>query len=150
CLAYLSVPVVSFSLPRAGDHVDAGAAAAAGEVATRVRVLKEQYFSLNGHPAGDLPFKLRQALRVYYNDLIGNLIEAMREAFEQQRALPRLNRPIPLVLAGGSVLPPGFRDRFEQALRSSDFPLRVAEVRLASDPLHATAKGALVAALADM
>jgi hypothetical protein len=54
------------------------------------------------------------------------------------------------VLAGGSVLPPGFRERFEQALRTVDFPLRVSEVRLASDPLDATAKGALVAALADM
>jgi hypothetical protein len=150
CLAYLSVPVVTFSLPRAGDHVDRGAAGAAGEVATRVRVLKEQYFSLNGHAPEQLPAKLRQALRVYYDDLIHSLIAAMQEAFEEQRALPRLNRPLPLVLAGGSVLPPGFRERFEQALRAADFPLRVSEVRLASDPLHATAKGALVAALADM
>ncbi|MCS7316324.1 MAG: cell division protein FtsA [Bryobacterales bacterium] len=150
CLAYLSVPVVSFSLPKAGDHVDAGAAAAAGEVATRVRVLKEQYFSLNGLSSDRLPGKLRQALRVFYDDLIRGVIEAMQEAFEQQRALPRLNRPLPLVLAGGTALVPGFRDRFEHALRQTDFPLRVSEIRLAADPLHAPAKGALVAALADM
>lgn len=151
CLAYLSVPVVSFSLPKAGDQVDARAANAAGEVATRVRVLKEQYFSMNGRPeAGWLPGKLRQALRVYYDDLIRSLIEAMREAFQQQRALPRLGRPIPLVLAGGSALPAGFRDRFEQVLRQTDFPLAVSEVRLAADPLNSTAKGALVAALANM
>jgi len=149
CLAYLSVPVVSFSLPKAGDHVDAGAAAAASEVATRVRVLKERYFSLNGHRDEALPAKLRQALRVYYDDLIQSLIEAMQKAFAEQRSLPRLNRPLPLVLAGGSVLPAGFRERFEQALRRSDFPFAVSEVRLASDPLHATAKGALVAALAE-
>ncbi len=150
CLAYLSVPVVSFSLPKGGDHIDSRAAAAAGEVATRVRVLKEQYFSLNGHAAESLPAKLRQALRVYYDDLIRSVIQAMGEAFEQQRALPRLNRPLPLVLAGGTALAPGFREHFERALRESDFPLRVSEVRLAADPLHATAKGALVAALADM
>ncbi len=151
CLAYLSVPVVSFSLPKAGDQVDARAAAAAGEVATRVRVLKEQFFSLNGRPeGGSLPGKLRQALQIYYDDLIRSLIEAMKQAFEQQRALPRLGRPIPLVLAGGSALPAGFRDRFEQALRQSDFPLTVSEVRMASDPLNCTAKGALVAALANM
>ncbi len=151
CLAYLSVPVVSFSLPTAGDRVDAEAARVAGEVATRVRVLKEQYFTLNGQPDADaLPGKLRQALRVYYDDLIGSLVQAMTEAFEQQRDLPRLGRPIPVVLAGGSALPAGFRERFEQALRRSNFPLAVSEVRLASDPLHATAKGALVAALADM
>jgi len=151
CLAYLSVPVVSFSLPKAGDQIDARAAAAAGEVATRVRVLKEQFFSLNGRAeAGSLPGKLRQALRIYYDELIGSLIEAMKEAFEQQRALPRLGRPIPLVLAGGSALPAGFRERFEQALRQSDFPLAVSEIRMASDPLNCTAKGTLVAALANM
>ena len=150
CLAYLSVPVVSFSLPRAGDQVDAGAARAANEVATRVRLLKEQYFSLNGqHGATTLPPKLNQALKVYYEDLIQALVQAMREAF-QQRSLPRIDRPIPLVLAGGSTLPTGFRERFEQAIRQTDFPLHISQVRLASEPLHATAKGALVAALADM
>lgn len=150
CLAYLSVPVVSFSLPKAGDHVDTGAATAAGEVTTRVRVLKEQYFSLNGQSPDALPGKLRQALRVYYEDVIRGVVETMRDAFQEQRALPRLNRPLPLVLAGGTALAPGFRDRFERALRDTDFPLRISEVRLAADPLHATAKGALVAALADM
>jgi hypothetical protein len=54
------------------------------------------------------------------------------------------------VLSGGTALPQGFRDRFEKVLRESDFQLQVSEVRMASDPLHTTAKGALVAALTDM
>ena len=56
---------------------------------------------------------------------------------------------VPLVLAGGSALPRGFRDRFEKALRETDFPISLSEVRVAESPLNATAKGALVAALAD-
>jgi hypothetical protein len=64
--------------------------------------------------------------------------------------MPKVGRPLPLVLSGGTALPQGFRDRFEKVLRESDFQLQVSEVRMASDPLHTTAKGALVAALTDM
>src|ERR1700676_769876 len=49
CFAYLSVPVVSFSIPKAGDFIDANAASVTGERANRVRILKEQSFYLNGH-----------------------------------------------------------------------------------------------------
>ena len=40
-------------------------------------------------------------------------------------------------------------DRFIAALRTRDFPLRVSEVRLSSDPLNSTARGALMAGLAN-
>jgi hypothetical protein len=46
-------------------------------------------------------------------------------------------------------LPKGFRDRFEQIFRETSFPLQISEIRLAADPLYATAKGALVAALSE-
>lgn len=146
CLAYLSVPVIAFSIPKAGDFVDSSAASVTGEVATRVRTLKEQSFSFNGNYRD----KIHRALAVYYDDMIGSLIQAMCEAFSTARNLPRLDRPLPLVLSGGSALPEGFRDRFEHTLRESDFPLAVSELSLAADPLHSTAKGALMAALADM
>src|SRR6266542_5039225 len=37
CLSYLSVPVCSFSLPKAGDFIDASAASVSGERADRIR-----------------------------------------------------------------------------------------------------------------
>jgi hypothetical protein len=46
-------------------------------------------------------------------------------------------------------MPKGFVERFNAALRSQDFPVRVSEVRMSSDPLNATARGALMAALAN-
>lgn len=146
CLAYLSVPVMAFSVPKAGDFVDSSAASATGEVTTRVRTLKEQSFAFNGNHAD----KIHQALAVYYDDLIGSLIRAMCEAFSTARNLPRLDRPVPLVLSGGSALPQGFLEHFQRALSENDFPLAVSEVTLASDPLYSTAKGALMFALADM
>lgn len=146
CLAYLSIPVVSFSLPKAGDFVDASAAAATGEVATRVRGLKEQSFALNGKA----PDKVQRALTVYYGDMMRSLVGAMREAFSETRRLPKLDRPVPIVLSGGSALPENFRERFEALLKESDFPIAISEVTLAPEPLNSTAKGALMAALTDM
>jgi hypothetical protein len=42
CLAVLSVPVLTFAVPKAGDFIDDQAAAVTGDLATRLRVLKEE------------------------------------------------------------------------------------------------------------
>jgi hypothetical protein len=145
CLAYLAVPIVSFSIPKAGDFIDSSAAAVTGERVTRIRIEKETAFHFNGSFAS----KVQQALGVYYDQVILSLVEGMKEAFGRSRNLPRFRQPVPIVLSGGTALPEGFSKRFEEQLRSSSFPVPFSEVRLAPDPLHSTAKGALVAALSE-
>jgi len=145
CLAYLSVPVLSFSTAKAGDFVDSSAAAVTGELATRVRLAKEESFTFQATYSD----KLHQVLAVYYDDLIKTLAGSLREAFSNARNLPRLARPIPLVLSGGTASPRGFRDRFEKILNEQPLPIGLSEIRLAAHPLESTAKGALIAALAD-
>jgi hypothetical protein len=146
CLAYLSVPVVTFSVPKAGDFIDSSAASVTGERANRMRIVKEQSFNINGHFAD----KLQQILGVYYDDMIQSLVAGLRNAFQSARNLPKMSKPIPLVLSGGTAMPKGFRDRFEKILREREFPIELSEIRMAADPLTTTAKGALVAALCDM
>ncbi len=146
CLAYLSVPVLSFSVPKAGDFIDESAAAMTGERANRIRLAKEDSFHFNGIFSD----KTHQVIGVYYDDMIRSLVSALKDAFAGTRNLPAFNRPIPLVLSGGTALPQGFRDRFEKLLWEADFPITVSEIRLAENPLHATAKGALVCALTDL
>ncbi|PYT28501.1 MAG: hypothetical protein DMG57_14525 [Acidobacteria bacterium] len=73
----------------------------------------------------------------------------MRDTFSSAKHLPKLKQPVPLVLSGGTAMPAGFKDRFEKALRATDFPIELSEVCMASDPLHSTAKGTLVAALCE-
>jgi hypothetical protein len=146
CLSYLSVPVFSFSVPKAGDFIDSSSAAVLGDRATSIRLKKEESFRFNGHFAE----KTHQVLAVYYDDMIRALVEGLKDQLSSKsRSLPRLGRPIPLVLSGGSALPAGFRDRFETILKESEFPIQLSEIRLAEDPLHSTAKGALVAAMID-
>jgi hypothetical protein len=143
CLAVLSLPVVSFSIAKGGDFVDSQAALATGELATRLRILKEQSFELDGF-SGD---RVQNALTVYYDDMIHMVVEALREGLAASGRLPKLDRAIPLVLTGGSAMPRGFLRRFEKALRPEEFPLELSEIRLAGDPLNSTARGALLASL---
>ena len=144
-VAYLSVPVVSFSIPRAGDYIDANAAAMTGERANRVRLAKEDSFHFNGL----FTDKLQQALSVYYDEMIQSLTQAMKQAFANSRTLPKSPRPLPIVLSGGTALPPGFLARFEKILLESELPIATSDIRMAADPLHTSARGALIAALAD-
>ena len=146
CLSYLSVPVISFAIPKAGDFIDASAAAVTGERPNRIRIMKEQSFYVNGH----FENKFHQAMGVYYDDMIQSLVGALRNAFQGAHNLPKHTRPIPLVLSGGTAMPKGFRDRFETVLRAADFPVALSEIRMAADPLTTSAKGALVAALSEI
>jgi hypothetical protein len=146
CFSYLSVPIISFSIPKAGDFIDTSSAAVTGERPNRIRILKEQAFHINGH----FENKLQQVLGVYYDDMIQTLVAELKRVFQGARNLPKLSRPIPMVLSGGSAMPTGFRERFETVLRASDFPVELSEIRTAPDPLTTTAKGALVAALSEM
>ena len=146
CLAYLSVPVFSFSIPKAGDFIDTSVANLRGEPATRIRTIKEESFHFNGNFTN----KIYQALSEYYEDMIQALVAALRDTCASVQNMPKLNRPIPLVLSGGSVLAPGFRDRFEKTLRETELPVAISEVRLAAHPMQSTARGALIAALSEM
>jgi len=143
CLAVLSVPVLTFAVPKAGDFIDNQAAAVTGDLATRLRVVKESNFRLNGL-SND---RTANALTVYYQEVIANLAGSLRAHISATQRLPKLDQAIPLVLTGGTAMPKGFLEQFSAALKAQDFPVRLSEVRLSADPLNSTARGALMAAM---
>jgi hypothetical protein len=142
-LAFLSIPSIMVSLPRAGDFIDRSVGDAVGEHATRVKVIKEEGLDLSKAPKD----KLEKALHIYYEDLIEQLVETLRKAISRVEKLPKTDKPLPIVLAGGTARPKGFREMFERTLRARPFPIDVAEVRSASDVFTATARGAHIAAM---
>ena len=89
CLAYLSVPVLSFSIPKAGDFIDSNAAAVTGERANRIRMVKEDSFHLNGFFAD----KIHQVIGVYYDDMIRSLVSAMKEGSRAPRTFRSFTVP---------------------------------------------------------
>ena len=117
---------------------------------TSFAVANNTTYSFNININGHFTDKLQQVLSVYYDDMIQSLVSSLRNAFLVGRNLPKISKPIPLVLSGGTTMPKGFRDRFEKILKESDFPIPLSEIRMAAEPLNTTAKGALVAALCDL
>jgi actin-like ATPase involved in cell morphogenesis len=142
-LAYLSIPSIMFSVAKGGDFIDASVGSVLNEGPTRVKVLKEEGTDLSRAPKD----KLERALNIYYEDLVQTLVEALRRAISRAEKLPKTDRPIPIVLSGGTAKPKGFKDLFEKTLKATSFPIEIAGVKMASDPLTATARGALIAAL---
>jgi hypothetical protein len=63
--------------------------------------------------------------------------------------MPSIDKPMPIVLSGGTARPKGFIDKFREAIERDGFPLDISEIRMAGDPLTATARGCLIAAMYD-
>jgi actin-like ATPase involved in cell morphogenesis len=142
-LAYLSIPSIMFSIVKGGDYIDTAVGNVVNEHATRVRVLKEEGLDLSRPPKD----KFEKALSIYYEDLVETLVESLRRAISKAEKLPRTDRPLPIVLSGGTAKPKGFKDIFERSLRARSMPIEISGVQMASDPLTATARGALIAAM---
>ena len=142
CFSFLSVPVIVFGISRGGDDIDTSVARMMHETGNRVRIIKEESLDFTKTPKSNL----ENALIIYYEDLIMTLLNNLVGVLSRAENLPRLNQAIPIVLAGGTCLPNGFKVKFEQLLKQVKMPLAISGVRLAADPLRATAMGALVAA----
>ena len=146
--SFMSMPMITFSVPKGGDYIDRNVAEVMGEPnTTKVRLEKEESLDLSRSPKGDL----ERALHIYYEDVIHTVIERLRREFASSSQLPKIDRPMPIVLAGGTARPAGFKQKFEQVLAAGgDLPFPVSDVRMAKDPLTATAHGCYIAALSEM
>ncbi len=145
-VSFLSVPMLSFSIPKGGDYIDYSVSQVTDESITRVRLAKEESLDLSRQPKD----KISSALHIYYDEVINMLVEKLREEFEATKQLPKLERPMPIVLSGGTAKPRGFLQKFEAAIKRDGFPVPVSEVRLAGDPLTATARGCYIAAISEI
>jgi len=110
-----------------------------GDKATRIRLLKESKFAFTNENRDPTS----RAIYLFYLDLIDFVVRGLTTAFSELENMPHLDAPIPVVIAGGTTMPNGFLYAFEKALRASDFPLEISEVRQAKDPLNAVALGSL-------
>lgn len=146
CVAFLSVPMLTFSIPMAGDYIDTSVSNVVDEPLTRVRLIKEESLDLSRQPKD----KITSALHIYYEEVINSLVSKLREEFENSRQLPKLDRPMPIVISGGTAKPKGFLQKFEAAVKSGGFPVQISDVRLATDPLTATARGCYIAAMSEV
>jgi len=142
CVAYKSVPVITFSSARAGDWIDEKAAQVCGEVKPRMSAYKEDpSFDLNSQN----PTREQAALISYYEAAIQYSLENIKRRFTSGKDMPQFSEPIDIVNAGGTSSPKGFVDVFKRVYARMDFPIPVRVIRVADDPLYVVTRGALVA-----
>ncbi len=146
CLAYLGLPVITFCTVRAGDYIDRSAASVTGNTPVNVRMHKEEDFVLDGLSDDNLD----QALSVYYGDVVRSVVDGLETHLADTSKLPRITKPIPIALGGGTARVDGFEAEFEKAVREADLPIEISDVELAKTPHFCTAKGTLMAALLNM
>src|SRR5918911_3202330 len=146
-VSFMSMPMITFSVPKSGDYIDRSVAEVLGERnTTRVRLFKEENLDLSRQPQDEMT----RAMHIFYEDVLQTLIDRLRAEFSRSSQLPKLDRPMPVVLAGGTAMPAGFKQKFEAMLRAGgEFPIEISEVLMAKDPLSATAQGCLIAAMSE-
>jgi hypothetical protein len=146
-VSFMSMPMITFSVPKGGDYIDRNVAEVMGERnTTKVRLFKEERLDLSRAPKDEMT----GALHIFYEDVMRTLIDRLRSEFSRSGQLPKVDRPMSVVLAGGTAKPAGFLQKFESLLRADgEFPIPLSEVRMAADPLSATARGCYIAALSE-
>ena len=135
---------LSFAVARGGDWIDGGAAKATGSTSSRMCAQKEKGFDLLAPVGRD-----QEALALYYKSLIEYCLDKTAQEFARVADRFALPKAIPIVVSGGTSLAgnflPFFQATFER--KRKRFPIEVSEIRQASDPLNAVARGLLIQAI---
>lgn len=142
CVMLNGEPVVKFSTTKSGDWIDRMAAVATGETDSVVQAEKEGGEFTVGKPNEN---QVLAAVSSYYDRLIDYTTKQLTAAMDGHKSLPKFKDSLPVVVAGGTTKAKGFVQHFEKKLKENGFPLPTKEVRHAADPLHAVARGCLIA-----
>ena len=145
CVAYKSIPALSFSTTRGGDWIDRNVATVLGIKASRATAIKERGVDLRNPKNRE-----EEAVEIYYRNLISYTLKEIKERFESKHDMPAFPDPIDIVCAGGTSMIGGFTEIFQEEFDAINFPIQVKNIRRADDPLYSVSKGCLVAALSDI
>ncbi len=145
CVSYKSVPAIAFSTSRGGDWIDNNVATVLGIKPVRAALIKERGIDLMNPKTRE-----EDAISIYYRDLINYTLTNIRERFLAAENMPSFPEPIAIVFSGGTSLAGGFIELARKVLNELEFPIPVREIRHAPDPLNATAKGCLTAAMLEV
>jgi hypothetical protein len=143
CVMLNGEPTVLFSTTKSGDWIDRMSSVATGEPDSVVQVEKEGGGFTIGEPV-DNP--VLAAVSAYYERLIDYTTKNLSSALSNHKSLPKFKNPLTIVVAGGTSQAKGYIENFKIKMEENGFPIAIKEIRHASDPLHAVAKGCMIAA----
>lgn len=130
-----------FSIARSGDWIDEQSSTATGLVTSKITAIKESGVDLYNPKNRE-----ETAIKIYYDDLIRYVCTQIEKKFSSESSLG-IDKPIPIIISGGTSKPLNFDKIFEKEINSKSLPFKIKEVRRASDPLNAVSKGCLLNAI---
>lgn len=151
-LMYKGVPVIQFSTARSGDYIDRCVAEALDVVPNRVTSIKEKKFDLNHSFTNEKNKKTRrilESLHYYYISTIEYTIKKIIKKFEEDVDID-VDEELPIIVSGGTSLPPGFLNVFKETLNKFELPFDVSEIRHAENPLTCVSEGLMKKTMYDL
>jgi len=151
-LSYRSSPVVTFSVARAGDWIDESVARSLATVPNRITSIKERDTDLMNFMVGDKKERrIREAIAYYYKEMINYTLENIRNKIIKDLSNVELPDALPIIISGGTSRAKGFTELFTQIVEDykKDFPFKIKEIRIASDPMTCVAEGCLIKAISE-
>ncbi len=143
-VVFKSVSVLTFSLSRGGDWIDENAAMSVGSVSNRMTSLKEKesFNLLNFNIGKKKERRIREALIYYYRSLIDYTMKHIVQELDKLEV--EFPDDVPVIVSGGTSMAKGYIDTVSDILDNYDFPFDISEIKSASNPLTAVAKGCLI------
>jgi hypothetical protein len=144
CVAYKTIPALTFSVARGGDWIDEHVSKVMGIQRVRATAIKESDIDLMAPKSRE-----EEAVVLYYRNLISYVLQNFKQRFMLARDVPQFTDPVEIVIGGGTSMIGGFIEVFAQEVRKVSLPIPIAGVRLADDPISAVVRGCLIAANLD-
>ncbi|MEC8653254.1 MAG: cell division protein FtsA, partial [Planctomycetota bacterium] len=141
CIAYKSIPCLSFSVARGGDWIDKNVANVLGVPRSKATSMKERGIDIR-----DPQSREEEAVAIYYRSLITYVLENIKARFESGQNMPNFSEPIDIACAGGTSMVGGFIEVFREEFAKIDFPIPIGRIFRSEEALTSVSKGCLVAA----
>lgn len=141
CYAMFGVPVFTFAIVNSGDWIDKMAAKATGESPTFINQEKTK-ISLKNPPTT----LIERAIQTQYKIMVEKTVNGIKKGLSEAGKKARADKPIKVVIAGGTSLPEGFDLLFRDTIKQADLSIPIGDIVRPSDPLYSVAKGCLLAA----
>ncbi|MHA2043242.1 MAG: disk-shape morphogenesis protein volactin [Candidatus Thorarchaeota archaeon] len=142
CFAMFGAPIFEFSIVNSGDWIDKMTAKATGETPTFINKEKLKTDLTERNPES----LVQRAIHAQYQIMIQKTVSVIKEGLEGAGNKARHDKPISVVIAGGTSSPKGFDKLFAEVLTKANVPIEIGKVIHPKDPLHSVARGCLVAA----
>jgi hypothetical protein len=141
CFSIFGSPVFTFAIVNSGDWIDRMAAKATGESIAYINREKTK-IDLSKAPTN----LVERAIQTQYQLMIEKTVQGIKKGIIDAGNKARTDKPIDVIVAGGTASPTGFDVMFSEVLHQAELPIKIGNVIRPADPLYSVCRGCLIAA----